>query len=143
MLHKLTLDQRKIRHCGKKLRKAVYDQRTEISSSFPPKPEPEKDPVEAAKKQLRYLADLGEVIEKQMQPTDHKIIKELERVKQIVEDERLLAFKGVQSAVDPDARLGWKSEENSFFGFKSHLAMSEERIITAVEVTSCEIMRTE
>lgn len=99
--------------------------------------------MEAAKKQLRYLADLGEVIEKQMQPTDHKIIKELERVKQIVEDERLLAFKGVQSAVDPDARLGWKSEENSFFGFKSHLAMSEERIITAVEVTSCEIMRTE
>lgn len=40
--------------------------------------------------------------------------------------------------MDPDARLGWKSEDVSFFGYKSHLAMSVEGIITAVEVTSGE-----
>lgn len=123
---------------GKKLRKAVHHERSDIAVSFPPKPESEKDEVEATKKQLRYLADLGEVIEKQASPANGTIQKELKKVKQIVEDERLLAYKGIQSAVDPDARLGWKSEDVSFFGYKSHLAMSEERIITAVEVTSGE-----
>lgn len=123
---------------GKKLRKAVYHERSDMASSFPPKPELEKDEVEATKKQLRYLAELGEIVEKQTCEENRSIRKELSKVKQIVEDERLLAFKGIQSAVDPDARLGWKSEEQSFFGYKSHLAMTEERIITAVEVTSGE-----
>jgi transposase len=123
---------------GKKLRKAVYHQRAELAHAFPPKPETVKDQVEGTRKQLRYLADLGDVIEKQVQSTDYPILKELKNIKQIISEEAFLAFKGVQSVIDPDARLGWKSEEKSFFGYKSHLAMSEERIITAVEVTSGE-----
>ena len=39
---------------------------------------------------------------------------------------------------DKDARVGHKSEENSFFGYKTHIAMSDERIITAATVTSGE-----
>jgi hypothetical protein len=39
---------------------------------------------------------------------------------------------------DEDARLGHKSEDSSFFGFKTHIAMSDERIITAATVTSGE-----
>lgn len=37
---------------------------------------------------------------------------------------------------DEDARTGHKSEDSSFFGYKSHLAMTEERIVTAATVTS-------
>lgn len=39
------------------------------------------------------------------------------------------------SAIDPDARFGWKSSTKSFFGYKEHIAMTEEEMITAVTVT--------
>lgn len=39
---------------------------------------------------------------------------------------------------DTDARVGHKSEEDSFFGYKTHIAMSDERIITAATITSGE-----
>ena len=39
---------------------------------------------------------------------------------------------------DTDARTGHKSEDDSFFGYKTHIAMSDERIITAAIVTSGE-----
>src|SRR5690606_23593926 len=47
-------------------------------------------------------------------------------------DEQLIFSKA------PDAKTGYKSAESSFFGYKTHLAMSEERIITAAVVTSGE-----
>ena len=37
-----------------------------------------------------------------------------------------------------DAKIGHKSADSSFFGYKTHIAMSEERIITAAVVTSGE-----
>jgi hypothetical protein len=39
---------------------------------------------------------------------------------------------------DMDAKIGHKTADSSFFGYKSHLAMTEERIITAAVVTSGE-----
>lgn len=39
---------------------------------------------------------------------------------------------------DPDAKTGHKSSDSSFFGYKTHIAMTEERIITAAVVTSGE-----
>jgi hypothetical protein len=39
---------------------------------------------------------------------------------------------------DMDAKTGHKSADSSFFGYKTHLAMTEERIITAAVVTSGE-----
>ena len=41
-------------------------------------------------------------------------------------------------STDADARTGHKTKESSFFGYKTHIAMSEERIITAATVTSGE-----
>ena len=39
---------------------------------------------------------------------------------------------------DEDARVGHKSEDDAFFGYRTHIAMSDERIITAATVTSGE-----
>ena len=39
---------------------------------------------------------------------------------------------------DEDARIGHKSEESSFSGYKTHIGMTEERIITAAVITSGE-----
>lgn len=41
-------------------------------------------------------------------------------------------------SADPDAKVGHKSAESAFFGYKTHLAMSEERLITAALVTTGE-----
>lgn len=37
---------------------------------------------------------------------------------------------------DADARVGHKTKDSSFFGYKTHIGMSDERIITAAVVTS-------
>lgn len=39
---------------------------------------------------------------------------------------------------DTDAKIGHKSADSSFFGYKTHIAMTEERIITAAVVSSGE-----
>jgi len=42
-------------------------------------------------------------------------------------------------SVDRDARRGHKSQDSTFFGYKTHIAISQERIITAATVTSGEM----
>jgi transposase len=39
---------------------------------------------------------------------------------------------------DPDARIGHKTEDTSFYGYKTHIAMTDDRIITAAVITSGE-----
>ena len=39
---------------------------------------------------------------------------------------------------DTDAKMGHKSVDSSFYDYKTHIAMSEERINTAAVVTSRE-----
>ena len=59
----------------------------------------------------------------------------IEEVKEVLSDEKFMLQKGLRSLVDPDARVGYKSKEDSFFGYKTEYTMTtDERIITAVEV---------
>ncbi len=64
---------------------------------------------------MRYLAELGQTVEELLPDHEGAISDKLHIAKEIVEDERLLANKGIRSAVDPDARFGWKSRTKSFF----------------------------
>ncbi len=43
-----------------------------------------------------------------------------------------------QACAYADARIGHKSVDTSFFGYKTHIAMTEERIITAATITTGE-----
>ena len=59
----------------------------------------------------------------------------IEEVKDVLSDEKFMLQKGLRSLADPDARVGYKSKEDSFFGYKTEYTMTtDERIITAVEV---------
>ena len=59
----------------------------------------------------------------------------IEEVKEILSDEKFMLQKGLRSLVDPDARVGYKSKDESFFGYKTEYTMTtDERIITAVDV---------
>ena len=58
--------------------------------------------------------------------------EKLNLLKECVED----VVERFTISTDKDARIGHKTEDSSFFGFKSHLAMEEEsRIVTAAVVT--------
>lgn len=44
-------------------------------------------------------------------------------------------IREIRSKEDKDARFGHKTAKDTFFGYKTHMAMSDDRIITAVDVT--------
>ena len=44
-------------------------------------------------------------------------------------------IREIRSKNDEDAKFGHKTVNSTFYGYKNHLAMTEERIITAVKVT--------
>ncbi len=61
--------------------------------------------------------------------------KTIEKAEKILQDPKFIQQKGIRSLVDEDARVGYKSKTDSFFGYKVEYAMvPEERIITAVDV---------
>lgn len=124
-----------LRDAAKRLFRVVVKKHPKLEKKLPRLPELKKDQEGAEKVMLHYLAELGETVETLLPDHEGSISEKVRIAKEIVEDERLLANKGIMSAVDPDARFGWKSNTKSFFGYKEHIAMTEEEIITAVEVT--------
>jgi transposase len=124
-----------LREAAKRLFRVVVKRHPKLEKKLPPLPGVKSEQEDAEKVMLRYLAELGETVEELLPDHEGAISDKLHTAKQIIEDERLLANKGIRSAVDPDARFGWKSNTRSFFGYKEHLAMTEEEFITAVEVT--------
>lgn len=115
---------------SKQLRKAVYDADESIKGSLPKKNEDE-DLVH----ELDYTKELQDIV------SDRACLAEMPVVKQ-----RLNLLRETLSDIedhyttskDEDARVGHKSEDSSFFGYKTHIAMSDERIITAAVITSGE-----
>jgi len=65
--------------------------------------------------------------------------KAVDEAKEILADEKFILQKGVRSLTDKDARVGYKSKTDSFFGYKAEIMMTaKERIITAVDAHSGE-----
>lgn len=115
---------------SKSVRKAVYQIDESMKEKFPPKPSSNE-----VNDEVEYCHQLIRVIESQPQIGIIPAVKEkINVLKEVVED-----FKERLSySTDPDARVGHKSANSSFFGFKTHIAMSDERIITAAIVTTGE-----
>ena len=115
---------------SKQLRKAIYDADESIKGSLPKKNEDE-DLVH----ELDYTKELLDII------SGHACITEIPAVKQRLNllRETLADIEDhYTTSKDEDARVGHKSEDSSFFGYKTHIAMSDERIITAAMITSGE-----
>lgn len=62
------------------------------------------------------------------------IVEKVHFLREIYEDNA----EHLKLSADEDARTGHKSEKSAFFGYKTHLAMSDDRIITAATITSGE-----
>ena len=119
-----------LRERSKLLRKTVYlfdDQWKERM--------PEKNNTNELEKELTYCKELEKVIEKEQALSSIPAVKEkLNLLKETIEDTQ----ENFTLSKDTDAKTGHKSADSSFFGYKTHLAMTEERIITAAVVTSGE-----
>lgn len=114
----------------KQLRKAVY-----LFDESKKGGMPAKNTEDDLAKELAYCRILETHIETDVSLSSSVGVKEkLNLLKETLEDtqEHYLLSK------DTDARIGHKSADSSFFGYKTHIAMTEERIITAAVVTSGE-----
>jgi transposase len=119
-----------LRERSKLLRKTVYSYQDEWKERMP-----KKNTDNDLEKELAYCKELERVIGQDEIISAVPAIKEkLNLLKETVEDTR----ENITSAKDADAKIGHKSADSSFFGYKTHLAMTEERIITAAVVTSGE-----
>ncbi|MFD1167464.1 transposase, partial [Sphingobacterium daejeonense] len=115
---------------SKLLRKAIYQIDGEYKESLP-----HKNESNDLDQELTYCKELQRVLEQDQAISEIPAVKEkLNLLKETIEDtkEYYLLSK------DDQARLGYKSVDSSFFGYKTHLAMTEERIITAAVVTTGE-----
>ena len=115
---------------SKLLRKAVYKHQESIKEKLPAKPT-----TNSLEEELTYTNAVLDVIEKEDHLKQLPAIKEkINMVKEVMDDIQEEANYGG----DPDARKGYKAADYSFLGYKTHIAISDERIITSAVVTSGE-----
>jgi len=119
-----------LRERSKLLRKAVYAIDEDMKAGMP-----EKNNTDELEKELAYCRKLEKYIETDQTLSLIPAVKEkLNLLKETAADTQ----EHYALSKDMDARTGHKSTDSSFFGYKTHLAMTEERIITAAVVTSGE-----
>jgi transposase len=115
---------------SKLLRKAVYRIDEGMKEKFPA-----KTITNEVTDEIQYCQKVIRVVEKEEMIRENPNVKEkLNYLKEIVEDYQ----EHLQFSEDADARIGHKTADSSFFGYKTHIAMNEERIITAAVVTTGE-----
>lgn len=118
-----------LRDMSKQLWKEVYKTAFELSERFPEKPSLEAGLDE----EIAYTKELLQVLEEGIKSCGNKKIQKLSHeMKELLEDERL---KEIRSKDDKDARFGHKTATSTFYGYKNHLAMTEERLIAGITVT--------
>lgn len=121
-----------LRERSKQVRKAVYTYTEDWKGKMPI-----KNNSNDLEKEITYSKALETLLEASPTISEVPSIKEkLNLLKESVDD--IEHHKQEVVSKDIDAKIGHKSADSSFFGFKTHLAMTEERIITGAVVTSGE-----
>lgn len=119
-----------LRERSKLLRKTVYQFEQELKDKMP-----KKNIENDLEKELSYCIELKKIITQNESISSIPAVKEkLNFLMETVDDTR----ENIIFSKDKDAKIGHKSIDSSFFGYKTHLAMTEERIITAAVITSGE-----
>ena len=119
-----------LRERAKLLRKVVYTYDENWKEKMP-----KKNTYNDIEQELIYCKKLEKRIQAEPSINSIPAIKEkLNLLKETIED----AQENFTLSKDTDAKTGYKSVNNPFFGYKAHIAMSEERIITAAVVSSGE-----
>lgn len=115
---------------SKKLRRAVYEIAETIKDMFA-----DKNTEDSLEKEPEYCNSLIAVIKEKEELCSYpKVREKLNLLEESVND----SLEHLEISKDADAKTGHKTSDTSFFGYKTHIAMTEERIITAATITSGE-----
>lgn len=115
---------------AKNLRKALYNVNPEIKEELP-----KKVTTGLLEDILNYCKLLIDTVNNKPKVVANPNVKtKLNYLTEAFKDD----MENLKLSKDEDAKVGHKTEDTSFFGYKSHLAMSEERIITAAIITTGE-----
>lgn len=116
---------------AKELRKSVYKVDEGMHEKMPKK----RESSGLLEDQIEYTKELITLLKKDERFTVLPAIKE-----QIdyLEETMMDTEYEIEYSKDQDARIGHKTADTAFFGYKTHIAMTPERIITAATITSGE-----
>lgn len=115
---------------SKKLRRTVYEVDETMKENFP-----NKNTEDSLEKEVAYCEELISVIKENEDIYNYpKVREKINLLEEAITDDK----EHMKISVDEDAKVGHKTEDTSFFGYKTHIAMTEERIITAATITSGE-----
>jgi len=115
--------ERIMKHLAKKIFKAM-----EITEYEIPEYKQIEDHQEAKRVMKEYLEGV-------IESASEEAAKEVELAREVLESPLFIEQKGIRSIVDLDARVGYKSKTDSFFGYKMEYALTTKgHLITAVGV---------
>ena len=116
---------------AKNLRKSTYKIDETMHDKMPKK----RETSGLLEDQIEYTKELLTLLEKDGRFDKITNIKEqMDYLKETMEDTEI----ELEYSKDQDAKVGHKTADTSFFGYKTHLAMTPERIISAATITSGE-----
>lgn len=119
-----------LQECSKKLRRSIYEIDETMKEKFP-----DKNTEDSLEKELDYCKQLISVIKEQEEICSYpKVQEKLNLLEEVVKDD----LEQLNISEDSDAREDHKTADTSFFGYKTYIAMTEERIITVATITSGE-----
>lgn len=116
---------------AKELRKNIYEIDEKMHQKMPKK----REASGLLEDQIDYTKELLNTVKADSRFTTLPAIKEqIYLLEETMNDTTI----EIEYSKDKDAKVGHKTADTSFFGYKTHIAMTPERIITAATITSGE-----
>lgn len=116
---------------SKELRKKIYKLDPTMKEKMPKK----REASGVIEDEILYCNELLELINNDGRFVEVPSIEEnINLLKEVIEDTNT----ELEYSKDTDAKVGHKTADTEFFGYKTHIMMSEERIVTAATVTTGE-----
>ena len=89
--------------------------------------------LEAKQVMKEYLEDLIE--QSSEEASSKEVLEAVKQAREILESDLFIEQKGIRSLVDKDARVGYKSKTQSFYGYKAELCQTTDgSLITSITV---------
>jgi transposase len=119
--------ERIMKHLARKIFKAMGQEDYEI---------PDYTQIEDHNKAKQVMKDyLENLIEQVNEETSEEVIQATKEAQEILESDLFIEQKGIRSLVDKDARVGYKSKTQSFYGYKAELCQTTDgSLITSIMI---------
>ena len=116
---------------AKELRKSIYKIDETMHDKMPKK----RESTGLLEDQIKYTKELLDLVKDDARFTTIPAINE--KINMLEETMNDTEYE-IEYSKDKDAKIGHKTADTSFFGYKTHIAMTPERIITAATITTGE-----